>query len=735
MKQVLQNLGNGRAELIDVPAPKVKPNHLLIKTVVSLVSSGTERSVVELGQASLLQKARKQPEKVFEVLEKVRNEGLFQTIDAVRDKLDHPIVMGYSNVGIVLEVGSGAEKFKPGDRVVSNGPHAEIVLVPKNLCARIPDEVSDEQAVFTVLGAIAIQGIRLANPTLGEKFVVIGLGLIGLIAAQALKANGCRVMGVDLDPGKIAMAESLGIQTINPGIGEDVLRCASVFSNDLGVDGVIITAATESDEPMRQAAKTCRKRGRIILVGVTGLNLDRSLFYEKELTFQVSCSYGPGRYDPQYEERGHDYPFGFVRWTEQRNFEAALDLLAGGQLLVGPLISHRFKFDMVASAYDLLATKEPSLGIMLEYDFEDSSEEKLSKQTVEIIGKSGSNSIATNTPASAGAKVVPVIGVIGAGNYGLRTFLPALKATGARLKTISTSTGVSGAYAGKKFGFSFATTDTASIFSDPEINTVFVLTRHNTHSDMVCKALENGQNVYVEKPLAIFSEQLEPIRQAYSSSRHFDVPPILMIGFNRRFAPQMQKISQLLRLIKQPLSIIITVNAGEVPPNDWTQDPYVGGGRIIGEGCHFVDLLFFLTGSRPVSFCAAKIGEAPGVFVTDDKMSFTIKFENGSVGTVHYLANGSKSFPKERIEIFCEGRILQLDNFQNLKGYDWPGFKKMNLWRQDKGHKESIRRFLEAVETREKPPITFEEILEITKVTFDIVKYASDVTIKNDRNL
>ncbi len=730
MKQILQNLGNGRAELVEVPAPRVKPGHLLIRTMVSLVSSGTERSVVELGQASLFQKARKQPEKVFEVLEKVRNEGLLQTIDAVRDKLDHPIVMGYSNVGIVMEVGSGAEKFRQGDMVVSNGPHAEMALVPKNLCARIPDEVSKEQAVFTVLIAIAIQGTRLANPTLGEKFVVIGLGIIGLLTAQVLQANGCGVIGVDLDPGKIAMAESLGIQTINPGAGEDLLKRSSEFSSDLGVDGVIITAATQSDEPMRQAAKICRKRGRIVLIGATGLNLDRSLFYEKELTFQVSCSYGPGRYDPEYEERGHDYPFGFVRWTEQRNFEAALELLAQGKISVEPLISHRFNFNMAAAAYDLLVTKEPSLGIMLEYDFQDSSEEKLSKRTVQLTGKSGPDSTGMDTRGSAAARVVPVIGVIGAGNYGLRTFLPALKATGAKLKTIATSTGVSGAYAGRKFGFSQATTDTASIFRDPEINTVFVLTRHNTHSDMVCKALESGQNVYVEKPLAIDPEQLEPIRQAYSSSRHFDVPPILMIGFNRRFAPQMQKISQLLRLVKQPLSIIITVNAGEVPPNDWTQDPHVGGGRIIGEGCHFVDLLFFLTGSRQVSVCAAKMGEAPGVFVTDDKMSFTIKFEDGSVGTVHYLANGSKSFPKERIEIFCEGRILQLDNFQNLRGYDWPGFKKMNLWRQDKGHKESIRRFLEAVKNREQPPIPFEEILEITKVTFDIVKYASDVTIK-----
>ncbi|MDA8407839.1 MAG: bi-domain-containing oxidoreductase [Deltaproteobacteria bacterium] len=724
MKQVLQNLGDGRAELAEVPAPKVRQGHLLIKTVASLVSSGTERSVVELGQASLFQKARRQPEKVLQVLEKIKKEGLFQTIDAVREKLDHPIIMGYSNVGIVVEKGTGVNAFKVGDRVVSNGPHADIVLVPKNLCAKIPETVSDEDAAFTVLGAIGLQGIRLANPTLGENFVVTGLGLIGLISAQILKANGCRVLGVDLDPGKIAMAESLNIQAINLSSGEDLLRSASAFSNDSGVDGVIITASTQSDEPVRQAAKICRKRGRIVLVGVTGLNLDRSLFYEKELSFQVSCSYGPGRYDPEYEERGADYPYGFVRWTEQRNFEAALELLATRKLAVQPLISHRFKFEEAVSAYELLAGPEPSLGIVLTYDSDRVSRSDLIGKTVKLSQKTA------KVPDSKATKnvgqVEPVVGVIGAGNYGLRTFLPALNATGAKLKILSTSTGVSGAYAGKKFGFAYATTDTASLFTDPEINSIFVLTRHNTHADLVCQALKAGKNVYVEKPLAIFPEQVNTIEATYLSSQEYENPPIVMIGFNRRFAPHMQKIRELIKGIKQPISIIMTINAGEVPSGDWTQDPTVGGGRIIGEGCHFVDLLYYLTGSRPTSVCSTKIGAAPGVFVTDDKMTFTIKFENGSFGTVHYFANGAKSFPKERIEIFCEGRILQLDNFQSLTGFDWPGFRKISLWKQDKGHKESITRFLNAVRTQTGSPIPFEEIVDITNTTFDVVRAASN---------
>ncbi|MGC8658067.1 MAG: bi-domain-containing oxidoreductase [Desulfomonilaceae bacterium] len=722
MKQILQNLGDGRAELTEVPAPKVRAGHVLIETVMSLVSSGTERSVVELGQASLFQKARKQPEKVFQVLGKIRNEGVFETIEAVREKLDHPIIMGYSSVGTVIDKGTGVEVFNIGDRIVSNGPHAEIVLVPKHLCAKIPETVSDEQAVFTVIGAIGLQGVRLANPTLGENFVVTGLGLVGLITAQILIANGCKVLGVDVDANKIAMAREFGITTVNLSEGDDLIRSANTFSNGFGVDGVIITAATESHEPIKQAATICRKRGRIILVGVTGLNLDRSLFYEKELSFQVSCSYGPGRYDPQYEDRGIDYPFGFVRWTEQRNLEAILQLLATERLRVNSLISHRFKFEDSVKAYELLASSEPSLGILLTYDHPNSLQSELISQTVKLPGVASRVSKAVRKAG----QVEPVIGVIGAGNYGLRTFIPALKSTGARLKTISTSTGVSGAYAGKKFGFDYATTDTASLFKDPEINSIFILTRHNTHSKLVCQALKNGKNAYVEKPLAIFPEELKTVEEAYNASRNADFSPIVMIGFNRRFSPHLQKIKELLKGVKSPLSIIITVNAGEVPPNDWTQDPMVGGGRIIGEGCHFVDLLYFLTASKPVSVCSTKIGKTPGIFITDDKMSFTLKFKNGSFGTVHYLANGSRSFPKERIEIFCEGRILQLDNFQTLRGFDWPGFNKMSLWKQDKGHKEAITRFLNSVSRCEDSPIAFEEIIGITNTTFDVVRAASD---------
>ncbi|MGO9738038.1 MAG: Gfo/Idh/MocA family protein, partial [Desulfomonilaceae bacterium] len=391
---------------------------------------------------------------------------------------------------------------------------------------------------------------------------------------------------------------------------------------------------------------------------------------------------------------------------------------------VESLISRRFGFEQAVTVYDLLAGNEPSLGLLLEYGSSNSDIVSLTRKTVQLTSEP-SKVRSRPQPIEAGPHIEPVVGVIGAGNYGLRTFLPALKAIGPKLKSLATSTGVSGAYSGRKFGFNNATTDTQVLFDDPEINTLFVLTRHNTHPALVCKALESGKNVYVEKPLAILPEQIKTIEDAYMTSRGLGPSPILMIGFNRRFSPHIQKMKQLLHEIRQPILIIITVNAGEVPASDWTQDPQIGGGRIIGEGCHFVDLLYYLTGSQPVSVCSTKMDAAPGIFVTGDKMSFTIKFENGSFGTVHYLANGAKSFPKERVEIFCEGHILQLDNFQVLRAYDWPGFKKMSLWRQDKGHGECIKRFLDAVTVGGEAPICFEEIMAIVKTTFEVVKSAS----------
>jgi predicted dehydrogenase/threonine dehydrogenase-like Zn-dependent dehydrogenase len=708
MKQILQNLHSGKTLLEEVPCPRARPGHLLIRTAISLVSAGTERMLVEFGRANLIEKARQQPDKVRMVLDKVKTDGLLPTLEAVRNKLDQPLPLGYCNAGVVIAVGADVSGFAVGDWVVSNGRHAEVVSVPVNLCARIPDSVSDEEAAFSVIGAIALQGIRLVQPTLGEAVVVTGLGLIGLITVQLLRAQGCRVLGLDFDPQKLALARQFGAETVDLSQGGNPLAVAQAFARGRGVDAVIITASTKSSEPVHQAAQMCRKRGRIVLVGVTGLELSRADFYEKELTFQVSCSYGPGRYDPLYEDKGQDYPVGFVRWTAQRNFEAVLDMLVERRLNVAPLISHRFPLERMEEAYGLIAGNGPSLGILFEYPSEQE------KPEVELRCP-----VVRPAPVTQTSPQGAVVGFIGAGNYASQVLIPAFKAAGARLKSVASSTGVSGLHTARKYGFEETTTDTESLLADPEINIVVVATRHDSHARYVCEALQAGKHVFVEKPLALTRTELREIEAAYSGASQRG--QILTVGFNRRFALQVQRIKALLEAVKEPKSFIMTVNAGAIPPDHWTRDPAVGGGRIIGEGCHFIDLLRYLAGHPIISIQATRIGNGRGAVVTEDKISFTLSFADGSFGTVHYLANGHKSFPKERLEVFCAGRILQLDNFRKLTGYGWPGSRKMNLWRQDKGNAACAAAFVEAIRRSGQAPIPFEELIEVTRVSFDVV--------------
>lgn len=717
MKQVLQNLRTGATQVAIVPAPQLGHSNVLTSTSRTLVSAGTERMLVEFGQANYLDKARQQPEKVKQVIDKVKTDGLIPTVEAVQSKLDQPIPLGYCNVGRVMEIGAGVAGFEVGERVVSNGQHAEVVRVPKNLCAKIPDGVSDDQAAFTVVAAIGLQGIRLVQPTLGERFVVTGLGLIGLLTVQLLRAHGCKVLGIDFDEERLELAEQFGAQVCNLSEGEDPVAAGKAFSDGEGVDGVIIAAATTSDEPVHQAAQMCRKRGRIVLVGVTGLQLQRADFYEKELSFQVSCSYGPGRYEAPYEEQGLDYPIGFVRWTEQRNFRAVLEMLDDGRLDVEPLISHRFDIAQAADAYRVVAGDEPSIGILLEYPGVDDPER--AEQTVDLAGEARLDVPGWVRSAKARVSAVAtsdvVVGAIGAGNYATRVLFPALQESGARLKVVSSSGGLSGLYAGKKFGFEQTTTDTERLFDDPEVNVVVIATRHDTHKRFLCRALEAGKHVFVEKPMAIDAREVIEIEETYRRLIEEERAPLLMVGFNRRFAPQIEEMKSLLAAKTQPKSFIMTVNAGEIPPEHWTQNPDVGGGRIIGEACHFIDLLRFLAGAPIERMQTMSMGAAPGVAVTEDKASLTMSFADGSIGTVHYFANGDKSFPKERLEVFCGGGILQLDNFRRLDGYGWPGFKSSKLWSQDKGNAACIKRFLEAVEAGQSSPISFGEILEVSR--------------------
>jgi len=719
MRQVVQNLRKGNTSLLEVPCPSVKKGHLLIASRASLVSAGTERMLVEFGRSGFLSKARQQPDKVKEVMEKMKTDGLVSTINAVQAKLDQDLPLGYCNAGTVLEVGEGLEGFRPGDRVANNGCHAEVVSVPGNLCVKIPAKVSDEEAAFTVLGSIALQGVRLAQPTLGESFAVIGLGLVGLLTAQILQANGCRVLGLDRDVHRLQLAGQFGVQTVDLSKDEDPVSAGFSFTRGRGIDGVLIATDTKSNKPVEQAARMSRKKGRIVLVGVTGLALNRADFYEKELTFQVSCSYGPGRYDPNYEEKNRDYPLGYVRWTEQRNFEAVLEMMASGRIDVQSLISHRFQFAEALKAYDLIAeAREPYLGIVLQYPEVETSSLKMNgialREEVVVPGEK----------YNGGTDRLAAVGLIGAGNFTGQVLLPALKKTGVLLKTIASIGGMSATSLGKKFNFEESTSNVEEIFKNPELNTVFITTRHNTHAQYVQEALKQGKHVFVEKPLCIKEEELDMIEKLYhdlSAVKDQESIPLLMVGFNRRFSPFVQKMKQLLDSINEPKCFIMTVNAGPISSNHWVLDPDVGGGRIIGEACHFIDLLRFLTDHSVIGVTASSTDKS-GDGINEDKVSFNLTFSEGSIGTVHYLANGHRSFPKERLEVFCGGRILALDNFKKLTGLGWPGFKVMRSLKQDKGHEKEMAAFIEAVKKGGPPPISFHELTEVTRVSFEVAR-------------
>ena len=699
MRQILQNLKKGSTEIADVPVPQISRGGLLIQTSRTLVSAGTERMLVDFGKGNLLQKARQQPDKVKQVLEKIKTDGLLATVDTVLNKLNTPLPLGYCNVGRAVGIGSSATSFSVGDRVLSNGKHAEFVSVPQNLCAKIPDTVDDDSAAFTVIGAIALQGIRLLQPTLGETVVVTGLGLIGLVAVQLLRAHGCRVLGLDFDASKLALARQFGAETVNLAASEDPITVAQAYSRGRGVDAVLITASTKSNEPIHQAATMCRKRGRIVLVGVVGMEMSRADFYEKELSFQVSCSYGPGRYDADYEERGHDYPFGFVRWTEQRNFEAILDMLADGRLNFKPLISHRFPIAEAAQAYQLISEGNP-LGVLLEYSQEDSAHL--------------ARSIAISVPAAASSGN-PAFGFIGAGNYASAVLIPAFAKTGARLVSVSSASGVSGVHVAKKFNIENAATDSNGLINDAAINAVVITTRHDSHADWICKALHAGKHVFVEKPLAITQEQMQQVIAAHEAHQQ----QILMVGFNRRYAPHVVSAKRALTAKTGPKSFVMTVNAGAIPRDHWTQNIECGGGRIIGEACHFIDLLRFLAASPIVSTHAVGMGST----IPHDTVSISLQFADGSIGSINYFANGSKAVSKERLEIFAQGSILQLNNFRSLRAYNWPGLSNQRSWKQDKGQLDCVRTFVQAVASGNTDSlIPFGELREVMQACFDAVE-------------
>ena len=713
MKQIIQDIKDGLTILEEVPVPQVKSGHILVRTSRSLVSFGTERMLVDFGKANFIDKARQQPDKVKQVLDKVKTDGIKPTYESVMNKLGQPLPLGYCNVGEVVAVGKGVTEFRIGDRVASNGPHAEFVVVPVNLAVKVPEGVSDEEAAFTVIGSIALQGIRLLGPTFGETVVVVGLGLIGLITAELLRANGCAVIGFDFDEQKVAMAQEKGVHAVNLAHGAaDPVAIVQEHTREIGADGVIITASSSSDEIMHQAAEMSRKRGRIILVGVVGLKLRRDDFYKKELSFQVSCSYGPGRYDEEYENKGHDYPIGYVRWTEKRNFEAVLQAIATGKLDVKPLITARVRLEEYGQIYGDMK-KQGSIASILEYSQNGRREPEAS--------------VSLHEHSYSGAKAV--FGVIGAGNFTSATILPCFAKTPASLKYIASSGGLTATTLARKFSIGNATSDYQVILKDDEVDTVVITTRHDLHAPMVVEALNAGKHVFVEKPLALNNEELDAIISAYSalstSSFLADQPsshqakPIVMVGFNRRFAPLALKMKELIGDSVTPVNIVATMNAGAIPPDGWVHDPDVGGGRIIGEACHFIDLCSYLAGSRVKAVCMNALGLNPDE--TTDNASVLLKYENGSNAVINYFANGSKSYAKERVEVFSQQKVLVMDNWRKLLGYGFGKFKSMSST-QDKGHANQFRLFVERVQQGGEPLIPFPGLVNTTRASFAAVE-------------
>jgi predicted dehydrogenase/threonine dehydrogenase-like Zn-dependent dehydrogenase len=701
MKQILQDNSSGEVSVHEVPSPSVQRGRILVRNVASVISAGTEKIAVDTGKQSLLKRAKERPDLVKQVIDKVRTEGLASTYAAVKGKLDAKTALGYSSAGIVTAIGEGVSGFSVGDRVACAGAgyasHAEIVSVPQNLCVQLPDSVSFEEGAFATLGAIALQGVRLAAPTLGESVVVMGLGLLGQITVQLLRANGCRVFGIDLDESKFALAQELGADECST--PDDAPSMISTWSHGRGADAVLITAGTPSNEPVRLAGEISRSKGRVVVVGMVGMDVPRGPYFSKELSLQISMSYGPGRYDPMYEERGHDYPVGHVRWTEGRNLEAFLDLIADESILLEPLISHRFEIDSGEDAYKLISGKanEPYLGIVLKYD----------------LGSTAATRVPLPVHSSKESNVR--VGLIGAGGYAVGMLLPHLKTNGVEFRSIATSSGLSARNVGRQFGFAEAVSSADEVIGDASVNLIVIATRHGNHSELAKQALDAGRHVFVEKPLALNDEELNAVIETAKGSSG-----TLNVGFNRRFSPLAVAAREFIG--DEPISILYRVNAGRIPKDSWIQDPTEGGGRIIGEVCHFIDLMHYLAGSVTTRVYAESLTTTNAAAIGEDSVFITLKFADGSNGTIAYLAEGDKSLSKERIEIFGGGRSYVIDDFKTGIAYANGKETTKNLRSQDKGQAAEIKAVCSVVKGETSAPIALDDLAATTRATFRILE-------------
>ncbi|HLL16613.1 MAG TPA: bi-domain-containing oxidoreductase [Pyrinomonadaceae bacterium] len=716
MKQILQNYKTGEVSVAEVPPPIAQRGRVLVRTAASLISAGTERMAVELGRKSLIGKARERPDLVRQVIQKAQREGLMNTVTAVQSKLNAQNALGYSAAGIVIGAGDDVTDFRAGDRVACAGAgfasHAEVLSVPKNLCVRLPDGVDFESAAFGTLGAIALQGVRLAEPTLGEAFVVIGLGLLGQLTVQLLKANGCRVFGIDLDASKVALARTLGADD-GAVSGGETPDAVSEWTRGRGADAVLITAATASDQPVELAGEISRLKGRVVAVGLVGMNVPRKIYYERELTLKVSMSYGPGRYDPEYEERGHDYPFPYVRWTEGRNIEAFLDLLAAGSVRVAPLVSHRFAIEDGERAYNLIAgeTKEPYLGVVLSYDTERELARSIERREGDAHIKRDIDPVGARAAGSATVSV----GMIGAGSYAQKFLLPNFKANGAAFHAIATASGISARGIGEKYDFARILASAEETIADDNANLVVIATRHDSHAPFARRALAAGRHVFVEKPLALNDEELDGVLEAARVSEGR-----LTVGYNRRFSPHARACAETFAARREPLSILYRVNAGRIARTHWIQDPREGGGRIIGEVCHFIDLMHFLTGATTTRVYAEPVASRNEETLDEDSVLITLRFSDGSNGQIAYLAEGDRALAKERIEVFGGGRTFVIEDFRSATLYERGRERKMKLRAQDKGQAAEVRAVCAMVREGAPAPIALHDLAATTRATFRI---------------
>ncbi|MBI9046105.1 MAG: bi-domain-containing oxidoreductase [Anaerolineaceae bacterium] len=699
MKQVQQNMRDGKTTVMEVPIPKAQPGTALVRNAASLVSAGTERMLVEFAEKSLIGKAQSRPDLVKQVINKVRREGIFSTLNATFNRLDKPMPLGYSSAGTITEVGQGLQGFKVGDRVACAGGgyavHAEYVLVPQNLMVKLPDHVNFDEAAFTTLGAIAMQGFRLAEPQLGERVAIIGLGLLGLLSVGIARAAGCQVFGVDLDPKRVALGKLLGAECVQRPRAE---KTAAAFSQGQGFDAVLICADSKSNDPIELAANIVRDKGTVISVGAVGLDISRKPFFDKEINFMVSRSYGPGRYDPNYEEKGLDYPIGYVRWTEGRNLQSFVDLLANQLIQIQPIISHRFSIEEAEKAYALITgkTRDTFLGVVLTYD---NFDEPFEKKKLYLEPKT------TQQPLSG----KPAVGVLGAGNYANATFLPAMKKSDIHRIGLASGAGLNATHAARKFGFQYAAASDEEVISDSRINTLAILTRHNLHHQQISTAMATGKHVYCEKPAAITLQEVSELKAALEKPDQ----PLFMIGFNRRFAPLAQKLAAFFSERSEPLHAHFRVNAGFLPKNHWTQDPDIGGGRIIGEGCHFIDFITFIVGAAPLSITARALPDN-GQYQRDN-VHLLLTFPDGSLGSINYLANGDKSVSKEYVEVFCEGKVGFLHDFRKLELIENGSRQTFkSRFKQDKGHAHSWQAFVDAITSSAAPPIPYDQLLGVS---------------------